>query len=67
MLGRIRSPFRAEELSSRIYIMAAPQQMATPVMASIGTRVLSYPEGPLLGSGMGCNGGSLVGVSINSN
>jgi len=47
--------------------MAAPQQMATPVMASIGTRVLSYPEGPLLGSGMGCNGGSLVGVSINSN
>ncbi|PWW74636.1 hypothetical protein C7212DRAFT_365054 [Tuber magnatum] len=67
MSQRISSSFIVEDLSSGVYVKAAPQQMVTPVAASLNTGVSSCPETPLLGNGMGCSGGSPVSVSINGN
>ena len=61
----ISSSFIVEELSSRVYVMVAPQQMVAPVTVSLGSREPSFPETPLLGNGRGFDGGNRVSVSIN--
>lgn len=61
----ISSSFIVEELSSRVYVMVAPQQMVAPVTVSLGSREPSSPETPLLGNGRGFDGGNRVSVSTN--